>query len=182
MSKILLLLTTLFLCLVACTSKTMVAVVKNPVIEFKYNSISWIDNSYFITGPAKIVAYPADTTLPGKLYSRFIILAYGKDTRGANLQFTINFDVADLGQMVGTYRPSYTVQGGLGLAQLFNLDNKSLSDYSLYTADTACFLQIQRQSPAEMLIAGVFQMTLYNTRDTTQKKYITDGVLTDITY
>jgi hypothetical protein len=84
--------------------------------------------------------------------------------------------------MVGKYGPAYTTQGGLGLAQLYNLDNNNLSDYTLYTGDSTSFFQVVRQSAAEMLIAGTFQMTLYNTRDTAQKIYLTDGIFTDITY
>ena len=182
MSKILILVATLAIFITACTSKTTVAVLRNPIIEFKYDSLSWVDNSYFVTGPSKIVAYPADTTLPGKLYNRFVVTAYGVNSKGNNLQFNINFDVEDPSQIVGIYKTSYTVHGGLASAQLFNLDNNSLADYTLAISDTTSFLQIQRQSAAEMLMAGVFQLTLYNTRDTAQKIFITDGIFTDIIY
>jgi hypothetical protein len=45
-------------CICACSSKTSVSVARNPIIKFTSDSISWVDNSYFTTGPAKIVAYP----------------------------------------------------------------------------------------------------------------------------
>jgi hypothetical protein len=66
--------------------------------------------------------------------------------------------------------------------QVFDLGT-TLKAYTLCTTDSITpFFQIQKQSATEKLIAGNFQMTLCNTRDTTQKIIIKNGILNDINY
>ena len=172
----------LWVFMAACSTKTTVQVARHPLIQFTYNSLIWQDNNYIFSQPVKVVAYPADTLLPGGFYSRYSLQAFGQDSKGNNLQLNIAFDASDPTQLVGLYRTAYTKNLGLASAQLFNLDNNNLSEYSLSANDTTSFLQILRQSQSEMLISGIFQLTLNNTRDTTQKIMITNGTLTDINY
>ena len=160
----------------------MVQVARHPLIQFSYDSLVWQDNSYFFLEPLKVVAYPADSTLPGKYYTRYTLQAFGHDSKGNSLQFNISFDASDPNQLVGTYRQAYSQSSGLAQAALYGLDNNNLSEYTLNPADTTAFLQIKRQSGAESLIAGTFQMILDNTRDTARKIVITNGSLTDIIY
>ena len=166
----------------ACSPDTTVQIVRHPLIKFSYNSTSWQADNYFFVGPSQVVAYPANTTQPGKLYNRFTLQAYGKDEQGNDLQLNILFDVADATQLIGTYSPVYTSDRGLPQVQLFNLDNNNLAAYELCANDSTAVLQIKRQSEKERLISGNFQMTLCNIRDTTQKINITNGILTDIHY
>lgn len=165
-----------------CSTKTTVQVPRHSLIQFNYGSLSWTDNRYFFATPVQVVAYPADTLLPGKIYTRYSLQAVGQDTKGNTLQLNIMFDASDAAQLVGIYTPAYTPGNGLAQVQLFNLNNNSLSDYGLCPNDTTSLFQIQRQSAAESLIAGNFQMSLCNTRDTSQKIFITNGILTDLNY
>ena len=166
----------------ACSPDTTVQIQRHPLIKFTYQSASWKADNYFFVGPVKVVAYPANTSQPGKLYNRFTLQAYGKDDQGNNLQLNILFDAADATQLTGTYRIAYTADKGLPQVQLFNLDNNNLAAYELCHNDSTALLQIQRQSQTEQLVSGSFQMTLCNIRDTTQKINITNGILTDIHY
>ena len=166
----------------ACSQDTTVQIQRHPLIKFTYQSTSWNADNYFFVGPAQVVAYPANTSQPGKLYNRYTLQAYGKDEQGNNLQLNILFDAADAEQLIGTYRMRYSADKGLPQVQLFNLDKNNLAAYELCSTDTTAQLSIQRQSQTEQLISGTFQMMLCNTRDTTQKISITNGVLTDIHY
>jgi hypothetical protein len=169
-------------CFFACSTKTVVQEVRNPLIQFAYDSLVWTDNSYAFLATTRIVSYPADPTQPGRLYNRFTMQAMGTDTKGHTLQMIMAFDASDSTQLVGTYRPDHTSARGLAQVQLFNLDNGSLSSYQLCADDSSSFLQIQRQSVTENLISANFQFSLCNARDTTQKILLTNGILTDIHY
>lgn len=166
----------------ACSPDTTVQIERHPLIKFIYQSTTWKADNYFFVGPAKVVAYPANTSQPGQLYNRYTLQAYGKDDQGNNLQLNIFFDAADAEQLIGTYRMRYSTNKGLPQVQLFNLDNNNLAAYELCSNDTTAELHIQRQSQKERLVSGTFQMTLCNIRDTTQKISITNGILTDIHY
>jgi hypothetical protein len=155
---------------------------RHPLIQFNYGALLWTDTRYLFETPFQVVAYPADTLLTGQEYTRYTLQATGQDSKGNKLQLNIMFDASDAAQLVGTYKPAYTTGSGLAQVQLFNLDNNSLSDYGLCPNDTTSLFQIQRQSAAESLIAGNFQMSLCNARDTSQKIFITNGILTDINY
>lgn len=168
--------------LISCSTKTTVQVVRHPLIQFTYNDLLWNDNSYYFINPVQVVAYPADSTQPGRLYTRYALQAYGKDSKGNNLQLNISFDVSVQNQLVGNYTNRYSINGGLAGVQLFNLDNNNLSYYGLCPNDTSSILQVQKQSPSESLISGNFQMTLCNARDNTDSIKITNGIITDITY
>ena len=173
----------LYLCfLSACSTKTTVQVVRHPLIQFNSGAATWTETSYFFLRPFQIVSYPADTTLPGRLYDRFTLQAIGRDTKGENLQLTLVFDAVDSADLTGPYSPAYSSIKGLAQVQLFNLDNNNLSYYSLCSNDSSSVLQIQRQSVTENLVSGSFQFTLCNARDTSQKIAITNGIFTDIHY
>lgn len=183
MKKALLLLLSLACLLPACSpDETTVGIARHQLIFFTAANMTWRANSYAFGAPLQVVAYPADSTLPGRLYSRLTLNAYGKNDKGANLQLTISFDAEDASQLIGTYRTLYTTSRGLAQAQIFNLDNNDLAVYALRAGDTTALFQVKRQSSQERLLAGNFQMTLYNTRDTTQTINITDGTFTDVTY
>lgn len=182
MKKRILPLITIVLFFTACTPDISVGVERHPLLKFTADSFSWTADNYFFAAPSRIVAYPANATQSGKLYNRLTLEAFGKDDKGNDLQFNLAFDVADATQLIGIYRPSYTTDRGLAQVQLFNLDNNNLAAYELCTSDTTAMLQIKRQSETEQLVAGDFQMMVCNTRDTTQKIAITNGVITDIHY
>ena len=183
MKKVQLLVFYLACLLPACSpEETTVGIARHPLIQFTAATMTWQANTYAFGAPAQVVAYPADSTLPGRLYNRFTLNAYGKNDQGANLQLTLMFDAEDAAQLIGTYRTSYSTSRGLAQAQVFNLDNNNLAAYTLRANDTTALLQVKRQSTQERLLAGSFQMTLYNTRDTTQTINITNGTFTDITY
>jgi len=182
MERKFLLLWAAFFLFAGCSTKTTVQVPRHPLIQFDYGNLSWTDNHYLFETPVQVVAYPADTLLPGKIYTRYSLQAFGQDSKGNNLQLNIMFDASDATQLIGIYKPAYTSVNGLAQVQLFNLDDNSFSYYGLCPNDTASLLQIQRQSEAESLIAGNFQMSLCNARDTSQKIFITNGILTDINY
>jgi hypothetical protein len=165
-----------------CSTKTTVQVPRHPLMQFNYDALLWTDTRYLFETPFQVVAYPADTLLPGGEYTRYSLQAVGQDSKGNTLQLNIVFDVSDAAQLVGTYKPAYTAFNGLAQVQLFNLGNNSFSDYGLCSNDTTSIFQIQRQSETEKLIAGNFQMSLCNARDTSQKIFITNGILTDINY
>jgi hypothetical protein len=175
-----------FICLIlltACTKEDLtVQVVRNPVIRFELDSVSWKAGNYFFTGPANVVVYPANPTQPGMLYNRFTLQATGKDSKGTNLQLNIIFDAANPDQLTGSYRTNYTPAKGLHQVQLFTLGS-TLTAYNLCAGDTTTpILNIDRQSIKEQLVSGSFSMTLCNTRDTTQKIRIKNGIMTDIHY
>jgi hypothetical protein len=173
----------LLLTLAACSpDETTVGIARHPLIQGLFNSSIWKANRYTFSAPVQVVAYPADTTQPGRLYNRMTLQAYGKDDQGNDLQFIMMFDAADVSQLAGVYHTLYTTTHGLAQVQIFNLKNNDLAAYALKANDTSAFLEIQRQSQSERLIAGRFEMTLYNSRDSTQTITITHGTLTDINY
>ncbi len=167
----------------ACTpEETTVGIARNPVLGFTAPSMTWQSARYSFAAPSQVVAYPADSTQPGRLYNRLTLQATGENSDGDNLQIILMFDAEDASQLIGTYRPLYTTTRGLAQAQIFNLSRDELAAYALKPNDVSAVLQVQRQSQTERLIAGTFQMTLYNTRDTTETINITAGTFTDIRY
>ena len=163
---------------------TTVQILRTPLFTFNINGASpWTASTYSFGNISKVVVYPADTTQPGQLYSRLTLQGSGKDSSGNIYQIIISFDAADVNQLVGIYNPEYTAQKGLSQVQLFNLTNANdLAVYNLCGGTSNAVLQIQKQSQAESLITGTFQMTLCNSRDTTEKINITNGILQDIKY
>ncbi|HUZ61287.1 MAG TPA: hypothetical protein VMU83_21105 [Hanamia sp.] len=166
------------------TEQTTVQIVRNPLVTFTFNgNSSWKANNYSFAPVSKVVVYPQDTTQPGQLYNRLTLQATGTDSLNNTYQFILTFDAVDMNQLTGVYSPLYSSMRGIDNVQLFNLTNSSdLSAYALYKNSANAVLQIQKQDIDETLITGTFQMTLYNTRDTTQKIKITNGILRDITY
>jgi len=176
----------LFLIFSGCSDEqTTVTIVRTPSLTFNLNGGSlWKADNYSFSPISKVVVYPQDTTLPGQLYNRFSLQATGNDSAGNTYQLFITFDAVDVNQLSGIYSPLYTSQKGLAQVQLYNLTNSNnLSAYTLYAGDLAnAVFQIQKQDLDQTLITGVFKMTLSNSRDTTQKVYITNGIMKDITY
>ncbi len=163
---------------------TTVQIIRTPLFTFNLNGTStWTASTYSFANISKVVVYPADTSQPGQLYSRLTLQGSGKDISGNVYQIIISFDAFDVNQLVGIYNPLYTTQKGLSQVQLFNLTNSNdLAVYNLCGGNSNAVLQIQKQSQNENLITGAFQMTLCNSRDTTQKINITNGILKDIIY
>ncbi len=176
------------LCMVglfSCTPDiTTVQVIRNPSLSFNYNNtFSFTTTSYSFAPVTQTVVYPSDTTQPGQLYYRYILRTMGRDNEGNNLELDITFDAADKDQLVGVYTTNYSIARGLALVQLFNLTNNRLAAYDLCADNrNTATLTIQKQKADERLITGTFQMSLCDTRDTTEKITITNGVFTDITY
>ncbi len=168
--------------LFSCSPDITITVKRNPLIQFSTNTMTWKADSYYFTDVAQVVAYPYNTTQPGKIYNRYTLQAFGKNDKGQDLQFNIIFDVVDPAKLTGLYRSRYSTDRGLSQVQIFNLDNNNLAAYALSPNDSTAVLNIQRQSQTERLIAGNFQMTIQNIRDTTQKINITNGILTDVRY
>lgn len=170
----------------SCTQdETTVQIVHTPLLSFNFNgNSSWLASSYSFAAITKVVVYPQDTTQPSQLFNRFTLQGLGKDNTGNTYQLIITFDAFDVNQLVGIYSTDYTSQRGLSQVQLFNLTNSNtLAAYNLCQGNMANnILQIQKQSTDESLLTGVFQMTLCNSRDSTQKIAITNGLLKDINY
>lgn len=168
------------LCFVGCTREsTTIQIIRNPVIEFLTDSASWQADDYSISQPSKVVEYPANAGT-GRLYNRFTLNAFGKDSRGRNLQLIIVFDAVDATRLTGIYSPVYSLTSGLKDIQIFNLENNNLASYSLCGSNAQ--FRIVKQSTRERLVAGIFNATVCNVRDTTNKINITNGVFTDIRY
>jgi hypothetical protein len=182
MNKTILAFFTAFIILTGCSKEALtVQVIRNPVISFDTDSVSWRADNYFFTGPARAVVFLPNSPT-GALYNRFTLQAAGKDTRGNNLQLNIVFDAVDSNRLSGFYRPSYNPERGLQETRLYNIGS-TLSAYSLCIRDTAnAVLRVQKQSISERLITGTFEMTVCNIQDTTQKIRIRNGVITDIRY
>lgn len=175
----------LFLFLSGCSDEqTSVQIIRTPSLTFNLNGSSWKADNYSFAPISKVVVYPQDTTLPGQLYNRFSLQATGRDSAGNTYQLFITFDAIDVNQLSGIYSPFYTPQRGLSQVQLYNLTNSNnLSAYTLCADNLAnAVFQIQKQNIDETLITGVFQMTLCNSRDTTEKINITNGIMKDIKY
>jgi len=158
---------------------------RTPLLSFNFNgSSTWKADNYSFAPVSKVVVYPADTSQTGQLFNRYTLQGTGKDSAGNTYQLIIAFDNADPDLLIGTYKPRYTNQNGLVQVQLFNLTNSNdLAAYNLCVDDTAnAILQIEKQKRDERLITGSFQMMLCNSRDSSKKINITNGILKDIKY
>jgi hypothetical protein len=186
MKKVLLL--SLFSCIffLGCShDETTVQILRTPLLTFNFNGTSgWKANNYSFAPVSKVVVYPADTSQTGQLFNRYTLQATGKDSAGNTYQLIITFDNTDPNLLTGIYKPHYTNQTGLAQVQLFNLTNSNdLAAYNLCANDTAnAMLQIQKQKQDESLITGAFQMMLCNSRDSSKKINITNGIIKDIKY
>lgn len=186
MKKILLLSLFMGIFFFGCShDETTVQILRTPLLSFNFNgSSTWKADNYSFAPVSKVVVYPADTSQTGQLFNRYTLQGTGKDSAGNNYQLIITFDNSDPNLLTGTYKPHYTNETGLAQVQLFNLTNSNdLAAYNLCTNDTAnAILQIQKQKPDERLITGSFQMMLCNSRDSSKKINITNGVIKDIKY
>ncbi len=181
-----------FVFIIACATlfgcardKVTVQVVRHPLLKFNLNAnASWTaDNVAF--GPiSKVVVYPHDTINRAVVYNRLTLNSAGKATSGENLQFIISFDVIDAAELKGKYTPLYSITRGLAEVKIYDITNSNnLSAYSLCSANIIKpQFQIDRQNSDERLISGIFQMTLCNERDSTQKVNVVNGTFTDIRY
>ena len=171
--------------LAGCSNdETTVQIIRTPSLTCNVNGIPWKADTYSFSAVSKVVVYPADPNQSGQFFNRFTLQSSGRDSVGNTYQLIIMFDVLDMTQLAGAYTPVYTAQRGLAQAQLFDLTNSNdLSAFNLCGNNTnnASF-QIQKQGVNEKLISGDFQMTLCNSRDTTQKLNITNGIFKDIKY
>lgn len=167
------------------TDQTTIQIVRNPTLSFNFSPTdSWVANTYSINNISKVVVYPQDSTQPAQLYDRYSLQGSGIDDSGRTFQLVITFDLLDNSPLVGIYTPAYTLQRGLAQVQLYNLTNSNdLSVYNLcqQNLNTAVF-QIEKQKTDERIVTGSFQMTLCNSRDTTQKLNIIGGTLKDLKY
>lgn len=159
-----------------------VQIIRNPLVQFDLDGTQLKATGYSFSGPSVAVVYPTNPALPAGLYYRYSLIASGKDSIGTPIIFNLVFDVSDTTQLPGDYRVSYTSGKGLNQVQILQT-GAAPEEFSLCANDTVTpLLHIQKQSVDERLIAGSFQMTLCNNRDTTQKIIISNGVLTDVTY
>ncbi len=188
MNKIFTLLLSIFIFLFfsGCSSdQTTVQIIRTPLLQFDFNPAdSWKADDYSIINTSKVVVYPQDSTLPAQLYNRYTLQGSGKDDSGHTYQLVITFDISDSSQLVGIYKPAYTSERGLAQVQLFNLtDKNNLSVYNLCQDNLQNdVLQIQKEKTDEQIITGAFQMTLCNSRDSTQKLTILNGTIKDLKY
>lgn len=169
-----------------CTKdETVVQVIHTPLFTCNLNGTSvFVANNYSFSPVYKVVAYPQDTTLPAQVYNRFTMQAIGSDDSGNNYQLIITFDAADKNQLIGSYSPFYSKQMGLSQVQLYNLTNSNNPiAYSLCQDSLAKdVFQIRNQSQSQNLITGAFHMTICNSRDTTVKISISNGIFNNIKY
>lgn len=176
----------LLIILSGCSDEqTSVQIIRTPSLTFNFNNTSsWKADNYLFSPVSKVVVYPQDTSLPGQLYNRFSLQATGRDSIGNTYQLFISFDAVDVNQLSGVYSPFYTSQRGLAQVQIYNLTNSNnLSAYNLCVVNLAnAVFQIQKQNINETLITGTFHMTLCNSRDSSDKINITNGIMKDIKY
>ncbi|MEP7143991.1 MAG: hypothetical protein ABI707_14010 [Ferruginibacter sp.] len=171
---------------ISCTrDEVKVQVVRHATLKFDLNNNeSWTATTVAFGPVSKVVVYPNDTTSQAIVYNRLTVNSTGRSTNGQNLQFILSFDVTDPVEFKGQYTPTYSITKGLAQVQLYNVTNSNnLSAYSLCADNfNKSQFQIERQDKNERLISGVFQMTLCNTRDSTEKISILNGTFTDIRY
>ena len=169
-----------------CTAdETIVKIVRTPLLSFDFDAASsWKADDYSFAPVSKVVVYPEDTTQSGQLFNRLTLEGSGKDSMGDTYQLIITFDAADMDQLSGVYSPLYTAEKGLFQIELYNLtNNNDLSAYSICNRNSEnAIFEVQKQNKNERLITGNFHMTLCNSRDTTEKIKITNGILKDIKY
>lgn len=181
-----LLLFTVSLLFLGCSSdQTTVQIIRSPLLRFDLSaSNSWKADNYSIIKASKVVEYPQDTALPAQFYDRYVLTGTGKDDSGHTYQLTIDFDLAEGNQLVGIYKPAYTAERGLGDVQLVDMtDKNNLDVYNLCAENMQNdVLQIEKEKPDEQIITGSFQMTLCNSRDSTQKLTIMNGTIKDLKY
>lgn len=162
-----------------------VEVVRNPAISFNFDSAStWRADKFAAGTITSVIAYPSDTSQQAMLFNRLTLQPTGRDNAGNTLQLIINFDVANVSQLIGVYTPAYSTQRGLAGVQVYDRTNSNnLSVYSLCSGNIAnASFQISRQNQSERIISGLFQMTLCNPRDSARQLKIVNGIFTDIRY
>ncbi|MEO6905393.1 MAG: hypothetical protein ABI148_03470 [Ginsengibacter sp.] len=169
-----------------CSSdETSVQIIRTPLLQFDLSPTDkWVANNYSIKNTSKVVVYPEDSSLPAQLYNRYTLQGSGKDDLGKTYQLVINFDKSDSSQFVGIYKTAYNTERGIAQVQIFDLtDKNNLSVYNLCADDLQNdVLQILKEKPDENIITGTFQMTLCNSRDSTQKLTIMNGTIKDLKY
>lgn len=169
-----------------CSSdQTTVQIIRSPLLKFNLSPTnSWQADGYSIVKSSKVAEYPQDTTLPAQFYDRYVLTGSGKDDSGHTYQLTLNFDVASGIQLVGLYKKGYTSERGLGDVQLVDLtDKNNLAVYNLCAQDLQNdILQIEKEKSDEQIITGSFQITVCNSRDSTQKLVIMNGIIKDLKY
>lgn len=172
--------------LFSCSSdQTTVQIIRSPLLQFDLSPTnSWKAGGYSLIKTSSVVEYPQDTTLPAQFYDRYVLSGSGKDDSGHTYQLTVTFDLAAGNQLVGLYKAAYTSQRGLGDVQLVDMTDKNkLAVYDLCAEDLQNdILQIEKQKPDEQIITGSFQMTVCNSRDSTQKLRIMNGIIKDLKY
>lgn len=185
MKKKLLLLTLGVSLIFGCAKdETTIQVLRTPVLSFQLNdSSTWKADTYLFTPVSKVVVYPSDTSQSAVLFNRYTLQATGKSTNGKTYQLIFSIDNATSNLLTGTYAPKYTGQAGLAQVQLYDVTNSNdLAAYSLCDNDSDAIIEIQKQKADERIVTGNFHLTLCNTRDSTNKLHLTNGIIKDIKY
>ncbi len=157
-----------------------IEIVRNPTITIAINGTNWQPSQIIVAGFGKELV--TDSTQQGPLYFGYSMVLVGSNENRLSRKITIRFAVPTQDELRGRYTTQLSERGAISRIEV--LDQVSAQEYELYQLapdDSTSFLEIDRQSTENRLIAGTFAFTVVS-QDSTRQISADNGSFKDISY
>jgi hypothetical protein len=188
MRKLLLLFCVWMLITTACTDNEVddLLIRRNGVVSFEIGNDTWRAQSFQLINLGKVVVFTGEEDATGTVYQRLFFLVSGKNANGGERNLTMVIDLPQGDRLLGLATTDYTLaEGGIRSIEFTDQPAGSSGPYKLYQLPSHqedSFVDFQRQSLKEKLVAGEFHFQLEDATDATQTLTLHNGMFKDIPY
>ncbi|MBL7870744.1 MAG: hypothetical protein JNM78_03960 [Cyclobacteriaceae bacterium] len=179
----------LLLGVLSCTDNQVdeIAIRRNGLVEFSLDNIPWRASSFQLINIGEVVVFEDPSNVEGTIYQRLFFLIKGHNEKGGDRKLTVIFDLPVSGRLLGKASLAYSqLNGGIKSVEFSDQAEGHNSPFKLYTLaidETAeVFIDVQRQSLQDKIVAGVFKLVLTDVTDPANKISLNEGVFKDIPY
>lgn len=174
---------------ISCTDNQVdeIAIRRNGLVELSLDNTTWRASSFQLINIGEVVVFDDPANVDGTTYQRLFFLIKGRNANGGDRKLTIIFDLPLGNRLLGkaslTYAP---LDGGIKSAEFSDQPEGKNSPFKLYTLaldeTEEVFIDVQRQSLQDKIVAGVFKLVLTDVTDPANKIILNQGVFKDIPY
>lgn len=180
---------TLLIGVMACTDNQVdeIAIRRNGLVELTLDNSTWRASSFQLINIGEVVVFDTPSSTSGTTYQRLFFLIKGSNANGGIRKLSIIFDLPKGDRMLGKASPVYDpVTGGIKSIEFSDQPEGKNGDFKLYvlaqdeTGDV--FIDVQRQSLPDKIVAGEFKLILTDVTDPSSKVNLNQGTFKDIPY
>jgi hypothetical protein len=175
--------------LVACTDNEVddILIRRNGLVEFSIGSEVWRAQSFQLINLGKAVVFTSPDDSEGTVYQRLFFLISGRNAAGGERKLTMIIDVPDGTRLLGLATRTYAANlGGIRSIEMSDQPQGRNGGFKLYTLSEneaqEAFVEIQRQSLTEKIVAGEFRLPMQDVTDSETVILLDNGIFKDIPY